>query len=260
MPRKLAWLRGLAGVRLHDAHARDVLRQGGGDEADALAHAAVGAVRANAEPHRRERHQRQDRERREREPPVEHEQDDGGADDERRVLDEAGDAVGDELVERLDVVRDAADDGAGAVALEVAEREPLQVREQPPAQVGENPLPDPAGEIGLHGGEAEGGEAGGDEGDHDPHERAQVAGLDALVDGELGEERRHQGDEREREQRDDGAGGARPVGEREPREQAEAAARLAPRPVADLAAALVGEVAARLPHLHADTPISWSSP
>ena len=35
------------------------------------------------------------------------------------------DAVGDELVERLDVVRHAADDHAGAVALVEAEREPL---------------------------------------------------------------------------------------------------------------------------------------
>ena len=46
----------------------------------------------------------------------------------QRVLDEARDAVGDELVDRLDVVRQPADDHAGAVALVEAEREPLQVR------------------------------------------------------------------------------------------------------------------------------------
>ena len=48
------------------------------------------------------------------------------------------DAVGDELVERLDVVRQAADDHAGAVALVEAEREALQVVEEAVAQVGED--------------------------------------------------------------------------------------------------------------------------
>ena len=117
----------LAGVRLHDAHPGDVLGERRRDEADALAHAAVGAVGADPEPHGRERHQREDRERREREPPVEDEQHDRRADEQHQVLDERGDAVGDQRVERLDVVRDPADDRAGAVALEVAEREPLQV-------------------------------------------------------------------------------------------------------------------------------------
>ena len=55
-----------------------------------------------------------------------------------RVLDERRDAVGDELVERLDVVREPADDHAGAVALVEAEREPLQVAEELVAQVGED--------------------------------------------------------------------------------------------------------------------------
>ena len=53
-------------------------------------------------------------------------------------------AVGDELVERLDVVRQAGDDRAGAVALVVAEREPLEVREEPRAQVGEDALARPS--------------------------------------------------------------------------------------------------------------------
>jgi hypothetical protein len=64
--------------------------------------------------------------RRERELDVEEEEDDRGADEQQRVLDQARDAVGDELVERLDVVRDPADDHAGAVALVEAEREPLR--------------------------------------------------------------------------------------------------------------------------------------
>ena len=48
----------------------------------------------------------------------------------QRVLDERGDSVGDELVERLDVVRDPADQHAGAVALVEAERQALQVPEE----------------------------------------------------------------------------------------------------------------------------------
>ena len=71
------------------------------------------------------------------------------ADEDQRVLEEARDAVGDELVERLDVVREAADDDAGAVALVEAEREALQVAEELVAQVGEDALAGPAGEVGL---------------------------------------------------------------------------------------------------------------
>ena len=146
----------LARVGLDDAHAGDVLRKRRGDEADALTHAPVGAVGADAEPDRRERHQRQHRQRREREPPVEHEQDDSRADEQHQVLHERGDAVGDQRVERLDVVRDAADDGAGAVALEVPEREPLQVREELDPQVGERTFAHPAGEVRLQRREPEG--------------------------------------------------------------------------------------------------------
>ena len=50
--------------------------------------------------------------------------------EQERVLDERRHAVGHELVERVDVVRQAADDHAGAVPLVVAEREPLQVAEE----------------------------------------------------------------------------------------------------------------------------------
>ena len=98
---------------------------------------------------RRDDQQRDDDQRRERELPVEAEQDHGGADQRQRVLDQRGDAVGDELVERLDVVRQPADQDAGAVALVEAEREPLQVAEEVVAQVGEHPLARPAGEVGL---------------------------------------------------------------------------------------------------------------
>ena len=142
-----ALLHRLARERLDDAHAGDVLGERGRDEAEPLADAAVGAVRAAAEPGGQQRHRDQHGQRREREPDVEEEEDDRGADEQQRVLDQAGDAVGDELVERLDVVRDPADDHAGAVALVEAEGQALEVGEEPVAEVGEDALPDPAGQV-----------------------------------------------------------------------------------------------------------------
>ena len=71
--------------------------------------------------------------------------------EEERALDERRHAVGHELVERLDVVRQPADDHARAVALVEAEREPLQVAEELVAQVGEDALARPAGEVRLRG-------------------------------------------------------------------------------------------------------------
>ena len=81
----------------------------------------------------------------------------------QRVLDEARDPVGDELVERLDVVREPADDHAGPVALVEAERQALEVPEEQVAQVGEHPLAGPAGEVRLHRGRGQVGDAGDDE-------------------------------------------------------------------------------------------------
>ena len=194
---------GLACERLHDAHASDVLGERRGDEADPLSDAPVRTVRTDAEPGGRERDKRHDRQRREREPPVEDQQDDRGPDEQKRVLDEARDAVGDELVERFDVVRDPADDRAGAVALEKAEREPLQVREQPVAQVGEHAFSDPAGLIGLRRREEQRGDTRGEERANDQGQLMKVTAADASVDGELREERRRQPYHREREQRGD---------------------------------------------------------
>ena len=115
--------------------------------------------------------------RREREPPVEDEEDDRGADERQRVLHEARDAVGDELVDRLDVVRQPADDHAGAVALVEAEREALQVREEPVAQVGQDALADPARQVRLDVRHAPVREPRGDEDrDDDDELRAVVAG------------------------------------------------------------------------------------
>ena len=139
----------LADERLHHPHARDVLGERRGDEPEPLPHLCVGARRARAEEQRRDAHERDHRERGEREPPVEDEQEDGRADERERALRERRDAVGDELVDRLDVVRHPADQHAGAVPLVEAEREPLQMPEELLAQVGEDPLADPAGHVRL---------------------------------------------------------------------------------------------------------------
>src|SRR3954453_17938559 len=64
----------------------------------------------------------------------------GGPARRRRFRDEPPPPVGDELVERLDVVRQPADDHAGSVALVKAERQPLHVAEEVVAQIGEHPL------------------------------------------------------------------------------------------------------------------------
>ena len=183
----------LASERLDDTHAGDVLGERRGDKRRSAR--ARGGTRGST---RIRNHavasddQRQDRQRREREPPVEDQDEhDRGADEEQGVLDEAGDAVGDELVERFDVVRDPADDRAGAVALEEAEREPLQVREQLVAQVGEDALPDPARLVGLGRRQHERRDAGSEERDDDQRQRVQVLLPDPLVDGELREVRRN---------------------------------------------------------------------
>ena len=144
-------VRALAAERLDDAHAADVLGERGRHEAEPLADCAISPRGVDPEERGRQEHERQHRERGQREAPVEEEEDDRGADQEERALDERRHAVGHELVERLDVVRQPADDHARAVALVEAEREPLQVAEERVAQVGEDALARPAGEVRLRG-------------------------------------------------------------------------------------------------------------
>ena len=108
------------------------------------------------------------------------------------VLDEARDAVRQELVERLDVVRDPADDRAGPVPLEEAERQALEVAEEPDAQIRERALADPAREVRLERRERERGEAGGHERDDDDGERLEILCEDAVVDRDLRQVRRQQ--------------------------------------------------------------------
>ena len=68
--------------------------------------------------------------------------------------------------------------------------------EQPNAEVREGALADPAGEVRLRAREGEGGNAGGNECSDDQAQRVEVAGLDSVVDGELREVGRQEGDPR----------------------------------------------------------------
>jgi hypothetical protein len=141
-------------------------------------------------------------------------------------LEERHDSVGDERVECLDVVRDAADHDAGTDARVEAERERLQVAEQLHAQVLQRALADPTGQVRLRGGCRPRDDRGEHEQDHDAVERRGVVLLDALVDRARRErDRRERGpsreDQRQEHQRDPALVGT---------QQLDQAAHLAPAP------------------------------
>ena len=243
--------------RLDDAHSRDVLGERGGDEAEPLSDVPVGAVGAAAEPGRRNRHQRQHRQGGERELDVEEEENDRRPEEEQRVLDEARDPVGDELVECLDVVRDPADDHACPVALVEAERQPRELGEELVPQIGEHALPRPAGQIGVHGREDERGDRSAEEDHDDQGQPGEVLVLDSLVDRQLRQVRRCEGDERVGEKRREREDRPTLVRQRQPAENAETPPGAPPRPVAHIAASFLREMPSGLPDLHA---LSFRSP
>ena len=174
------------------------------------------------------------------------------AEEQQRVLEQRRDALGDELVERVDVVRQPADDDAGAVALVVAEREALEVAEEAVAEIGEDALSRPAGEVRLRGVRAEVDEARGDERADDPAERREIALRDAVVDRELRQVRRRQRGERREEQEAERERDAALVRLGEPCERGQAAAGALPAVAGRRRlAALDREVGAGLPDPHA---------
>ena len=106
---------------------------------------------------------------------------------------------------------------AGAVALEVAEREPLQVAEELLAQVGEDPLADPAREVRLRRARRPGREPAARNATTIQVSAVDVAGHDALVDRELREVRRSERGDRGGEERGRSRARACAVRPREPR-------------------------------------------
>jgi hypothetical protein len=249
---EVALVRGLTVERLHDSHAGDVLGKGCRDEPEPFANRPVGAGRHDAEDRRRDRHEREDRKRGECELPVQGEEDRGRTDEDQRVLEEARHAVGDELVERLDVVRQAADQHARPVALVEAEGEPLEMAEELVAQVGEDALAGPAGEIGLCAAHHPVERAGRDEDDDDFDEPPVVLGADAVIEGELREVGRRERGERRREEGDDRERRPQLVTGGEPGEGRDAVCGAPPRPVVHLGSTLHGEVGSGLPDPHAE--------
>ena len=234
---------------LENAHARDVLGERRRDRAEGLPDGAVGASGALAEPGGRKRHRGHDHHRRECEPPVEEEEDHRRADERQRVLDEGAHPVGHELVERLDVVRQPADDHAGAVALVEAQREALQVAEEMVAQVGEHALAGPAGEVRLRVREDDPGHAGSDERGHEPVELRRVPVLH-LVDREADEVRRHERDGRRPQERQHGERRPQLVRPCEAVQRGEPPPRLRPRPVLDGRTPAARQVRSGLVHAH----------
>ena len=157
---------------------------------------------------------------------VEPEQDRRRADQRQRGAEQRHDAVGDERVERLDVVGHARDQHARALARVEADGHRLQVGEELDAQVLQRALADPADEVGLRVGRAPVDERGDHEGDDDPRQRGHVAGHDALVDRELGQRRRRERGGGGEQQRDEHQRHARPVRA----QQRHQPAQLAPAP------------------------------
>ena len=154
---ELGEVRAMAGLlreRAHDPDARQRLLQVDGDRADGLARAPVGIGARDAEGQRSDRHDREDEEGHQREPHVEEEQDHDRAEERQRGLEERDHGVGDQRVQRLDVVGHARDEHARRPALVEAHRLLLQVAEDLQAQIGQRALADPADEIGLRVGRA----------------------------------------------------------------------------------------------------------
>jgi hypothetical protein len=174
-------------------------------------------------------------ERPERQLGVHRDEDHDDPDQRERRLEERHDPVADERVERLDVVREAADHDAGPHARVEAERERLEVLEQLAAQVLQRALADPAGQVGLRGGGGQREQRGGEEDERGAVEPREVAGLDRrhrpLRERDRRERCGRREDQRQEHQRD-----TRPVRPQQldqPAQLASAAARLA-QPAAQL--------------------------
>ena len=177
----------LLSERANHANTRERLLEVSRDVRDLLSHPPVGTGREVAERDARGRQEREGQEHDQRQLDVEQEQDHDRPDQRQRAREERHDAVGHELVERRDVVRQTRDQDAGLVAAEETDRLPLEVGEDPQPQVLERALADPADEIGLKVGRSPVQERGGDERHDDQVQRVRVAGSDAVVDRELGE-------------------------------------------------------------------------
>ena len=132
---ELAELARFAVEQLHDQHARQVLLQEGVDPRQADALLAVGGAHPALEHWLTRAITGSTASADQRQPPVEQQHDDDDADQRHQVARHRDHARADELVQRVHVVGQAADQPAHRVAVEVAERLVLQVGEDLQAQV-----------------------------------------------------------------------------------------------------------------------------
>ena len=106
----------------HHPHAGQRLLEVGGDDRDLLARQPVGRRGRDAEDDAADREHREAQEGDQRQARIESDQDPDRPDQGERGGEQGDHAVGDQLVERLHVVRDPRDHHAGLVALVEADR------------------------------------------------------------------------------------------------------------------------------------------
>ncbi len=242
--RKASAGRLLAPEELDDGDPREVLLQEGVHPGDSDAHLPVGVARPLAEPVRHERHRDEDAERDRRESRVEEVEDRHDAAEDGEVPEEGDEARREELVERVDVGRQARHEPPDGRPVEERDVGPLEVGEDPRAQVEHDPLAHPRRPLDHQDHQAEGREDGEEVEDRDRVEGPAAAGRQAEAFEESGDEgcapfrrpglRREDevdgGPRQERpgelggrleEEDDEGAAGVPPVGEGEGEEAAE---------------------------------------
>ena len=139
-------------------------------------------VRANLEPARQDERRRQDHERDERQPPVVDEERDQRRRQEDHVRDERGEALGEDVRERVDVARQPRDDPARPLFGEVAQRERGQVVEEVAAEAEHDRLPDSGERADEEAGEQPPAEVDERVDDDDVRQEALVVADDAVVD------------------------------------------------------------------------------
>ncbi len=170
----------IEGLRL--AHPDDLLLEIRGHLAGGFPGGPVGGPCATSEEGGDQQHHRDDGEAHQRQPEVQEEHRDHDADQAEEGAEELGQALGDEVVQGIHVVRRAAHQVAERAAVEVAERQVLELVEEARPQRGEDPLPDAADLADLAAGGDGAHAVDEEEEQHRARESGSVARQDFLVD------------------------------------------------------------------------------
>jgi len=135
-------VRALTPECLHDPHAGEAFLQGREIVPDALAHLEVGAVRFPPEPPRGQHGRRDDHQHCKRQLPAQDDDGDRRAHEQQHVLHDRREPVLHELLERVDVGREARHEAAGLLAFVEVEPEMHEMPEAAHAQIAEERLTD----------------------------------------------------------------------------------------------------------------------